>query len=76
MVKRLKIPKELPEAVFPRRTDNTMVKRLKIPKELPEAVIPRRTDNTMVKRLKIPKELLILFGLFLLACPSWNYGFW
>jgi hypothetical protein len=53
----LKIPKELPEAVIPRRTDNTMVKRLKIPKELPEVVIPRRTYNTMVKRLKIPKEL-------------------
>jgi predicted ABC-type exoprotein transport system permease subunit len=31
MGKRLKIPKELPEAVIPRRTDNTMVKRLKIP---------------------------------------------
>jgi hypothetical protein len=45
MVKRLKIPKELPEAVIPRRTDNTMVKRLKIPKELPEAVIPRRTGQ-------------------------------
>ena len=57
MVKRLKIPKELPEAVIPRRTDNTMVKRLKIPTELPEVVIPRRTDNTIVKRLKIPKEL-------------------
>jgi hypothetical protein len=25
MVKRLKIPKELPEAVIPRRTDNTVV---------------------------------------------------
>jgi hypothetical protein len=48
MIKRLKIPKELPEAVIQRRTDNTMVKRLKIPKELPEAVISRRTDNTMV----------------------------
>jgi hypothetical protein len=44
----LKIPKELPEAVIPRRTGNAMVKRLKIPKELPEAVIPRRTDNTVV----------------------------
>jgi hypothetical protein len=48
MVKRLKLPKELPEAVIQRRTENTMVKRLKIPKELPEAVIPRRTDNTIV----------------------------
>jgi hypothetical protein len=42
---RLKIPKELPEAVILSRTDNTMVKRLKIPKELPEAVIPRRTGQ-------------------------------
>ena len=71
MVKRLKIPKELPEAVIPRRTDNTMVKRLKIPKELPEVVIPRRTDTKGVTRSRnskkdrqyngqtIPKELKI-----------------
>jgi hypothetical protein len=67
MVKRLKIPKELPEAVIPRRTDNTMVKRFKIPKELPEAVIPRRLLVTPLVSSNVDHCIV---------CPSWKYGFW